>query len=109
MAYPPQPEMQPGYYPYPVQRPTNGLAVAALVCGIAQFALGVTFIPAIICGHMARRQIRMTGEGGDGMALAGLILGYIGGALIVGGVLLFVLLAAVVVSTGHGTAGMTGN
>ena len=73
-----------GYYPYPVARPTNGLAIAALVCGIAQFAVGVTFIPAIICGHMARRQIRQTGEGGDGMALAGLILGYVGGALLIG-------------------------
>ena len=102
MAYPPPQDMQ-GYYPYPVQRPTNGLAVAALVCGIAQFAVGVTFIPAIICGHMARRQIRLTGEGGDGMALAGLILGYIGGALVVGAILLFVLLAAVVVSSGHAT------
>ncbi|HTR93321.1 MAG TPA: DUF4190 domain-containing protein [Trebonia sp.] len=103
MAYPPQPDMQ-GYYQYQVQRPTNGLAVAALVCGIAQFAVGVTFIPAIICGHMARRQIRLTGEGGDGMALAGLILGYIGGVLLIGAVLLFLLLAAVVVSTGHSTA-----
>ena len=93
MAYPPQPDMQ-AYYPYPVQRPTNGLAVAALVCGIAQFAVGVTFIPAIICGHMARRQIRLTGEGGDGMALAGLILGYIGGALLIGGVVLALLLFA---------------
>ena len=94
MAYPPQPGMQ-AYYPYPVARPTNGLAIAALVCGIAQFAVGVTFIPAIICGHMARRQIRETGEGGDGMALAGLILGYVGGALLIMGVVLFVLLFAV--------------
>jgi hypothetical protein len=83
-----------GYYPYPPARPTNGLAVAALVCGIAQFAVGVTFIPAIICGHMARRQIRLTGEGGDGMALAGLILGYIGGALLIVGVVLALLLFA---------------
>ncbi|TVZ04159.1 DUF4190 domain-containing protein [Trebonia kvetii] len=109
VAYPPQPDIQPGYYPYPVQRPTNGLAVAALVCGIAQFFVGVTFIPAIICGHMARRQIRQTGEGGDGMALAGLILGYIGGALLIGAVLLFVLLAAVVVSSGHATTAVPGN
>jgi hypothetical protein len=87
-----------GYYPYPVARPTNGLAIAALVCGIAQFAVGVTFIPAIICGHMARRQIRETGEGGDGMALAGLILGYVGGVLIIAGVVLVALLFAVAAS-----------
>ena len=100
MAYPPQPDVQ-GYYPYPPARPTNNLAIAALVCGIAQFAVGVTFIPAIICGHMARRQIRMTGEAGDGMALAGLILGYIGAVLLIGAILLFALLAVAVV---HGTS-----
>ena len=83
-----------GYYQYPLARPTNGLAIASLVCGIAQFAVGVTFIPAIICGHMARRQIRQTGEAGDGMALAGLILGYIGGVLVIGAVVLALLLFA---------------
>jgi hypothetical protein len=83
-----------GYYQYPLARPTNGLAIAALVCGIAQFAVGITFIPAIICGHMARRQIRQTGEAGDGMALAGLILGYIGGVLVIGAVVLVLLLFA---------------
>jgi hypothetical protein len=98
-----------GYYPYPVRRPTNNLAVAALVCGIVQFFVGVTFIPAIICGHMARRQIRLTGEGGDGIALAGLILGYIGGVLLIGGILLFLLLAAWVTSSGHITTGVPGN
>jgi hypothetical protein len=38
----------------------------------------VAAIPAVILGHMARRQIRRTREGGDGLALASLILGYIG-------------------------------
>ena len=59
---------------------TNGLAVASLVCGIGQF-LGfwlLASVPAVICGHMARRRIRQTGEQGDGMALAGLVLGWIG-------------------------------
>ena len=60
---------------------TNALAIAALVCGVVQFVTGLTFIPAIILGHMARGQIRKTGEQGDGMALAGLILGYVGGIL----------------------------
>ena len=35
-------------------------------------------IPAVVLGHMARGQIRRTGEQGAGMALAGLILGWIG-------------------------------
>ena len=43
---------------------------------------------------MARRQIRRTGEKGNGLALAGLILGYIGSAaflLVVGVVIIGVL------------------
>jgi Domain of unknown function (DUF4190)/Domain of unknown function (DUF1707) len=69
-----------GPMPYPVPvRPTNQLAIAALVCGCAQvFFWILTGIPAVILGHIARRQIRETGENGDGMALAGLILGYVG-------------------------------
>jgi hypothetical protein len=101
-----------GYYQpqYPVARPTNGLAVAALVCGIAQFVVGVTFLPAIICGHIARRQIRQTGEAGDGMAIAGLVLGYVGGVLVIGGIVLAVLLLATVAShVGNVTTTVPGN
>ena len=64
---------------------TNGLAIAALVCGVVQFfgfwLLGT--MPAIVLGHMARKQIRQRNEQGAGMALAGLILGYVGLALTV--------------------------
>lgn len=55
---------------------TNQLAIAALVCGIGQFAFPLAFIAAIILGHKARRQIRRTGEDGYGLATAGLVLGY---------------------------------
>ena len=100
--YPPEgqpyPPYQGPYLQYPIARPTNGLAVAALVCGIAQFVVWVTFIPAIICGHLALRQIRRTGEQGRGLALAGLILGYVGGALLIGLVLALVAIAA---KSGH--------
>jgi len=68
------------YYPQvaPIP-PTNGLAIAALVCGIAEiFTLGLAAIPAVILGHLARGQVKQTGERGDGMALAGIILGYLG-------------------------------
>jgi Domain of unknown function (DUF4190)/Domain of unknown function (DUF1707) len=66
--------------PAPVGPPaTNRLAIASLVCGVGQL---VAFFPAgiaaIVLGHVARRQIRQTGEQGDGMALTGLILGYVG-------------------------------
>jgi hypothetical protein len=101
--YPPQGQpygpYQGPYAPYPVAPPTNGLAIAALVCGIAQFVVGITFIPAIICGHVARRQIRRTGEQGDGMALAGLICGYVGGALFIGIVLVMLFLVVKVGSS----------
>jgi hypothetical protein len=105
--YPPQgqpyPPYQGPYQPYPVARPTNGLAIAALVCGAAQFVVWITFIPAIICGHLARRQIRRTGEQGGGLALAGLILGYVGGVLLIGLVLALVVIAAKSGHTGSAT------
>lgn len=61
--------------------PTNGMAIASMVLGICSFVLGsmvLTGLPAVICGHIARRQIRESSHpmGGDGMAMAGLILGY---------------------------------
>ena len=56
---------------------TNGLAMASLACALAQFAFGpLATIPAIVFGHMARHQIKRTGEQGAGLALAGLILGW---------------------------------
>jgi Domain of unknown function (DUF1707)/Domain of unknown function (DUF4190) len=69
-----------GYPPLQQARSgVNAMAVAALACGIGEFlTMGLTAIPAIILGHAARRQMRRTGEQGDGMALAGLTLGWIG-------------------------------
>jgi len=90
----------PGYgpMPYPV-RPTNQLAIAALVCGCAQvFFWFLTGIPAVILGHIARRQIRETGENGDGMALTGMILGYVGIGL---GVITAVIVIIVIVAAVH--------
>ncbi len=64
-----------------VVRQTSSLAVVSLVCGI----LGWTVLPflgslaAIITGHMARAEIRRNPAGldGDGLALAGLIMGWL--------------------------------
>ncbi len=59
---------------------TNGWAVVSLVFAI----LGWTFVLfgfgqliAVVAGHIARRQISRRGQAGDGMAVAGLVLGYI--------------------------------
>ena len=49
-------------------------------------------IPAIVLGHMARHQIKRTGEQGAGMALAGLLLGWaavIFGILAIAGLAVF--------------------
>jgi len=44
--------------------------------------IGVAFsIPAILTGHFALKEIRMTAEKGRGMAITGLILGYLNVAL----------------------------
>ncbi len=59
------------------QAGTNTLAVVALLCGLGQPFTGfLTTIPAIVLGHMARREIRRTGEAGKGLATAGLVLGW---------------------------------
>jgi hypothetical protein len=66
---------------------TSPLAIVSVVCGMVALVLGPLAIVAIVSGHIARRQIRRTGEGGRGMATAGLILGYavlvVGTALVV--------------------------
>jgi hypothetical protein len=62
-------------YSMPAAGRTNGMAIAALVTSLFVPILGVIF------GHVARGQIRRTGEHGDGMALAGLIVGYVFSAL----------------------------
>jgi len=50
----------------------NGLAAAALAVGVAGGGL-----TAVALGHIARRQIRSSGQRGAGLAAAGLVLGYI--------------------------------
>ncbi len=90
---------QPYMQPYvPVGRRTNPMAIASLVCGLAQpFTGGLTMIPAVILGHVARSQIRRTGEDGSGLATAGLVLGWVG----IGVVVLVILLVATI-AAGHG-------
>jgi uncharacterized protein DUF1707/uncharacterized protein DUF4190 len=69
----------PAYSPVPGRPPANSLAVASLCCGIAEFFTGgLSAIPAVVCGHIARSQIRRTGEPGAGLALVGLVLGWCG-------------------------------
>ncbi len=81
------------YAPIP---PTSGLAIASLVCGILAILsscvyVGILFgIPAVITGHMAMKSFKNPQEprNGKGMAIAGLVCGYLG-SLITLGVILF--------------------
>jgi len=66
----------------PYQRPNSSMAIVSLVAGI----LGITFFPllgsivALITGYAARKEIQESAGalGGDGMATAGLVMGWIG-------------------------------
>ena len=65
------------FLPAPPQK-TNGKAIASMVCGILCVATGgLTGLPAVILGHQAQSEIRRTGEGGDGFAVTGLVLGWL--------------------------------
>ena len=65
----------------PCQPVTNGLAIASLVLGIVGLATChcLTAIPGVILGHIALSQIRRSagGQTGRGLAVGGLVTGYI--------------------------------
>jgi len=94
----------PAVWPVSVYQPpmtTNSLARASLVLGVAEFfTMGLTAIPAIICGHMAKREMRQTGQRGDGLATSGLVLGYM--AVIFWGILIALSIVTAVVQAGAG-------
>jgi hypothetical protein len=74
---------------------TSGNAVASLVLGIAGLVIFpvIPSILAIVLGRSAKRDIReRPGLSGEGLATAGIVLGWIGVALIALAVVLFVLL-----------------
>ena len=72
---------EPQPFPTNTAKPKTGLSVTSLVLGILSIACFFIFtgIPAVITGHIARgRAKREPGiYGGAGMALAGLIMGYL--------------------------------
>lgn len=93
----PPPAAQPAPTPYssaPTGPKTNTLAIVSLVLAFF-ISLG-----AVITGHIALNQIKQTGEGGRGLAIAGLVLGYLG--LVVGiiGTIIWVSFFALAASSG---------
>jgi hypothetical protein len=93
-GYPPPGYGAPGYPPAAWGRPTNTMAILALV-------MAFVFAPAgLILGIVARKQIRRTGEDGDGLALAGIIVGGIVTAIFVLLIVLWIVAFAAITSNG---------
>jgi len=80
--YPPQVPYPPPYGYYTPPPPVNGMSIAALVLGIVG-ACNPVGVLGLIFGMIAKRQIAERGEGGDGFATTGIVLGWIGVASIV--------------------------
>lgn len=92
-ANPPGAQPPGGPWPGPYHgrpQPVSGLAVASMVLGIIWLAWLGSLL-AVIFGHVALHRIRRSGQRGGGMAVAGLVLGYVGVAT---AALLIVLAAA---------------
>jgi len=88
---------------------TNTLALVSFITALAApfgHLIGVggitLIIVSIVTGHMARAQIRRTGEGGGGLALAGLIISY---AHLVLTALLFILFFSLIIAAFSGFFG----
>lgn len=88
----------------PVHRTTSAMAVVSLVSGIAAWCVLplIGAIVAIVCGHLARGEIRRS-QGqieGDGLAVVGLVLGYV--QLAFGFIVLLFTIAAIVLGLSIG-------
>jgi len=103
---PPPPQQYGGGYPaqqyggYPPQQPvgyrqpqrTNGMAIASMVLGIL-WLYWVGSVLALVFGYIARNQIRERGDAGTGMAVAGIVLGWVGVGILTLGMLVFIVSA----------------
>jgi hypothetical protein len=81
----------------PNETRTNTLALLALIFGV----LGSAVLP-IVLGHIALSQIARTGEQGRGMAIAGIVLGWIASAAIVVILIIYAVTIASLASLGSG-------
>ena len=79
-------------YGYTPPKPTNGMAIASLVVSLAGLlTCGLAGAVGAILGHVAKRQIRARDQAGDGLALAGIIVGWVVFVLGVVGTILYVV------------------
>lgn len=98
---PAYPDPSAAYAPsYSVSPPTNTNAIVALVLGIIGLVVcQLTGPAALLFGLKARREIRTTGEQGDGMALAGVITGAIATALLALAVVALIVIVIIAVAS----------
>jgi hypothetical protein len=73
---------QPAYpqqapYGYPAAPPQNSLALVSMILSLVGILSLITAPVGAILGHVALKQIRQTGEAGEGMAKTGIIVGWI--------------------------------
>jgi hypothetical protein len=83
----PYPQPQPyGQYPYPPppgygyapqQQQEQGMAIASLVCSLVGIFFCFPAIAGIIFGHVGYSKAKRGEAGGQGMAQAGMIIGYV--------------------------------
>ncbi|HEY7223505.1 MAG TPA: DUF4190 domain-containing protein [Micromonosporaceae bacterium] len=118
--YPPQPSAPPAYpayqtpppaygavpgygqpAPYVLTRPTNSMALAAMIVALAGLVTCIAFPVGAILGHVALKQVRQTGEQGEGYAKTGIIVGWIGTALGVLGCIAYIGILGFAVRAGN--------
>ncbi|GAB4013491.1 DUF4190 domain-containing protein [Nocardioides ultimimeridianus] len=80
----------PGYPGAPAK--TDGMAIGALIASVLGFCTCIGFVVGIVLGFISLSRTKASGAGGRGMAIAGIVLGFVG---IVLGIVLVVVLAVV--------------
>jgi len=80
------------------QAPTDKFNVLAIVSLVSAFFISLV---AIITGHIALSQIKKTGEKGRGLAIGGLVLGYLGVVATIIVVIVWVVVFAAAINDGN--------
>ncbi|SDP47809.1 DUF4190 domain-containing protein [Lentzea jiangxiensis] len=86
-----------GYQP-PVQKPQTNAILALVLSCVGFVSCGLTAIAGVIFGHIALGRIKRGEEDGHGMALAGVIVGYV---LIVGWLAYFAFIIIAVIAAAN--------
>ena len=82
-----------------MQTKNNSLAIASMICGIVSLPINCCYgaglpvsLAAVILGFIARKQINESGgsQDGQGMALAGIIVGFVSMVMVILGLILLV-------------------